>query len=71
MTAPLGEAACQGVRFVCSDMWKSYLDVIAGRLAQAVHVLDRFHVMQRFGKALDEVCSEATRRVKRDSLSRS
>ena len=62
----LGEAACRGVRYVCSDMWKPYLNVIAERLGRAVHVLDRFHVMQEFGKALDEIRAEEVRRLKRD-----
>ena len=51
----LGETACKQVRYVCSDMWKPYLNVIAERLGEAVHVLDRFHIMQKFGKAIDEV----------------
>src|SRR5512135_2746070 len=62
----LGEAVCQGVRYVCSDMWKPYLNVIAQHLGQAVHVLDRFHVMQKFGKALDEIRAEEVKRLKRD-----
>jgi transposase len=62
----LGETTCQGVRHVCSDMWKPYLNVIAERLGGAVHVLDRFHVMQKFGKALDEIRAEEAKRLKRD-----
>ena len=62
----LGEAVGQGVRYVCSDMWKPYLNVIAQHLGQAVHVLDRFHVMQKFGKALDEIRAEEVKRLKRD-----
>ena len=62
----VGEAACSRVRYVCSDMWKPYLNVIAQRLGQAVHVLDRFHVMQKFGKALDEIRAEEAKRLKRD-----
>ena len=62
----LGETACKGVRYVCSDMWKPYLNAIAERLGQAVHVLDRFHVMQKFGKALDEIRAEEAKRLKRD-----
>lgn len=62
----LGEAACRRVQFVCSDMWKPYLNVIARRLGQAVHVLDRFHGMQKFGKALDEIRAEEAKRLKRD-----
>ena len=33
------------LRFICSDMWKPYLKVIAKKAGQAVHVLDRFHIM--------------------------
>jgi transposase len=62
----LGEAACKQVQFVCSDMWKPYLNVIARRLGGAVHVLDRFHVMQKFGKALDEIRAEEAKRMQRD-----
>lgn len=62
----LGKAVCRQVDSVCSDMWKPYLNVIAERLSQAVHVLDRFHVMQKFGKAIDEIRAEEARRLKRD-----
>jgi transposase len=62
----LGETACKHVRYVCSDMWKPYLNVIAERLGVAVHVLDRFHVMQKFGKAIDEIGAEEAKRLQRD-----
>ena len=62
----LGETACKQVRYVCSDMWKPYLNVIAERLGEAVHVLDRFHVMQKFGKAIDEIRAEEAKRLQRD-----
>lgn len=52
------------LRYVCSDMWKPYLKVIAKKAGQAVHVLDRFHIMAHFSKALDEVRAEETRRLK-------
>jgi transposase len=62
----LGESVYQKVQYVCSEMWKPYLNVIAERLDKAVHVLDRFHVMQQFGKALDEVRAEEAKRLVRD-----
>jgi transposase len=62
----LGEPACRGVKYVCSDMWRPYLKVIAEKLADAVHVLDRSHVMQQFGKALDEIRAEESKRLVRD-----
>lgn len=62
----LGTSVCAGVRFVCSDMWRPYLNVIGQCLSQSVHVLDRFHVMQKFGKALDEIRADEHRQLKRD-----
>jgi transposase len=64
----LGKPVCLGVKYVCSDMWKPYLNVIAEKLGQAIHVLDRFHVMQMFSKALDEVRAEEARRLERDGF---
>ena len=62
----LGKSVCLGVKYVCSDMWRAYLNVIAEKLGQAVHVLDRFHMMQLFGKALDEIRAEEAKRLERD-----
>jgi transposase len=35
------------LRFVCSDMWQPYLRVIAKKADEALHVLDRFHIMEK------------------------
>ena len=40
----LGSEFVKGLRFVCSDMWKPYLKVIADEAGHALHVLDRFHI---------------------------
>jgi len=42
------------IKVICSDMWKPYLKVIAKHLPKAINVLDRFHIMQKFGKAIRE-----------------
>jgi transposase len=51
----LGPEVVQGLRFVCSDMWKAYLQVIAAQAGQALHVLDRFHITKHLNDAVDEV----------------
>lgn len=51
----LGRERAARLRFVCSDMWQPYLKVIAKKARQAVHVLDRFHIVQRMNKAIDQV----------------
>lgn len=60
----LGRSASAQLRFVCSDLWKPYLNVIAQEASSAVHVLDRFHVMGHFNKAVDEVRAGEARRMK-------
>lgn len=62
----LGEACCRQLKFIASDMWQPYLKVLAERAGQAIHVLDRFHIMQKFGKAIDDIRAEETKRLKRD-----
>jgi transposase len=49
------------LRFICSDMWRPYLTVIAKKAAGAIHVLDRFHIMAKMNKALDEVRAQESR----------
>lgn len=58
----LGPEFVKGLRFVCSDMWKPYLKVIADQAGQALHVLDRFHITMHMNLAVDEVRrAESTR----------
>lgn len=56
------------LRWVCSDMWQPYLDVLARRAKHAVHVLDRFHIVSNMNKAIDEVRAGEARRMKQNGL---
>ena len=62
----LGKERSSDLKFVCSDMWKPYLKVIAKKAAGAIHVLDRFHIMQKMNKAIDEVRAGEARQMKAD-----
>jgi transposase len=62
----LSDESRLSIRFVCSDMWQPYLNVIAEQLKEAVHVLDRFHIMKKMNEALDEVRRTEAARLKRD-----
>jgi transposase len=58
----LGPEVVKGLHFVCSDMWKPYLQVIASQAGQALHVLDRFHITSHLNQAVDQVRrAESTR----------
>jgi transposase len=51
----LGPEVVGGLRFVCTDMWRPYLNVIAAKASQALHVLDRFHITSHLNQAVDQV----------------
>lgn len=59
-----GRTRSGALQFVCSDMWRPYLKVIAKKAAGAVHVLDRFHIMAKMNKAIDEVRAKEARELK-------
>src|ERR1022692_4391650 len=60
----LGPEVVQGLRFVCSDMWKPYLQVLAAKVGHALHVLDRFHITAHLNEAVDEVRRAETTRLR-------
>ena len=53
------------LRFVCSDMWAPYLKVIKKKAVNALNILDRFHLVARLNKAVDN-----TRRAEANELKR-
>lgn len=57
----LGEERSLLIQFVCSDMWKPYLNVIAAHAKNALNILDRYHIASKMNKALDEVRAKETR----------
>jgi len=59
-----GEEKSGGLRFVCSDMWKPYLRIIARKAGQAVNILDRFHIMSHMSKAIDKVRATEVKELK-------
>jgi transposase len=64
----LGKERSARIQFVASDMWKAYLKVIAKKIPQAIHVLDRFHIVAHLNKALDRVRATEAREMKRKGL---
>jgi transposase len=63
----LGPEVVSGLKFVCSDMWKPYLRVIATQAAHALHVLDRFHITSHLNQAVDQVRRAESTRLRSQS----
>ena len=59
----IGEEITSKIVFVCSDMWEPYLKVIREKCSEALHILDRFHIVAKMNKALDEVRAGESRRM--------
>lgn len=60
----LGSAGCKGLEFVCSDMWKPYMNVIKEKAGEALHILDRFHIVVNLNRAINEVRAAEAKRLK-------
>ena len=58
-----GPQRSEELRFICSDMWHPYLKVIAKKAGSAIHVLDRFHIMAKMSKAIDEIRAKEAREL--------
>jgi transposase len=51
----LGPQVIGGLRYICSDMWQPYLKVMAQTAGQALHIIDRFHIVLHLNQAVDQV----------------
>jgi len=58
-----GTARAAALRYVASDMWKPYLRVTTRFASNAVHVLDRFHIVAKLNKTIDEVRAGEARKL--------
>jgi transposase len=59
----IGDELASKIVFVCSDMWEPYLRVIREKCSEALHILDRFHIVAKMNKALDEVRAGESRHI--------
>ena len=62
----IGRELAEKIEFVCSDMWKPYLQLIAKHCTRALNILDRFHVVAKMNLALDDVRAAEARRMLQD-----
>ena len=65
--AALGPEVVGGLRFVCSDMWRPYLNVIAAKAGQALHGLDRFHITMHLDQAVDQTRRAESARLRAEA----
>jgi transposase len=61
-----GKERSQELKYVCSDMWRPYIKVIQKKAGQALHILDRFHIVAKINKAIDEVRAGEHRQMQKD-----
>jgi len=61
-----GAKRTQALKFICTDMWKNYLDVIAEKAPRALNILDRFHIVQHLGKAINRIRIDEVRQLKEE-----
>jgi transposase len=59
----IGKELSEKIEFVCSDMWKPYLELIKRHCTNALNILDRFHIVAKMNLALDDVRAAEARRM--------
>lgn len=66
----LGPRRCRKVRGVVSDLSAAYRAAITAAIPHAVHILDRFHIIQWMNEALDKVRRQTFGAAPADDLGR-
>lgn len=64
----IGVDLASKIEFVCSDMWKPYLDLIKHNCTGALNILDRFHVVAKLNVAIDEIRAGEARQLVKDGF---
>lgn len=64
----LGAKVMGQIKFVASDMWKGYLNVVSELMPDALHVLDRFHIVKKLNEAMDQIRREEQRRLSQEGF---
>ena len=54
------------LKHICSDMWRAYIKVIQKKAPQAIHILDRFHIVANLNKAVNEVRAAEHKKIVAD-----
>jgi transposase len=52
------------IHTVCTDMWKAYINAVKEVLGQAVVVVDRYHVAQKYRDCADKLRKKELKRLK-------
>jgi transposase len=60
-----GQVRAAALEVIASDMWRPFLKVIAQRAGQAIHVLDRYHVVAKLNRAIDAVRTKEAKALRR------
>lgn len=62
----IGPETSAQIKYVCSDMWKPYLKVIRKKIPNALHILDRFHIVANLNKAINEIRTAEARKMRQE-----
>jgi len=64
----MGGGWCANITHVCTDMWKAYRKAIVAHVPQAVHILDRFHIVKLLNEAVDTVRRQEAGRLRKEGV---
>jgi transposase len=59
-----GEERTNRLKFICTDMWQSFIDVVKRRAKNAVNILDRYHIAAKLGDAVTAIRAQEVKDLK-------
>lgn len=60
-----GEARSLKIKFICTDMWKAFLNAVKNKAPNALNILDRFHIVKKLNEGIDKVRNQEVKELKK------
>ena len=64
----MGQEWCDGIEYVCTNMWKAYLTVVGERISKALNILDRFHILKPLNESVDDVRKQEAAKLRKEGV---
>jgi len=62
----LGKTRSAAIEVICSDMWRPFIKVIRRKAPQAIHILDKFHIIKILNDVIDKTRRTEAQKMKND-----
>jgi len=62
----LGKTRSAAIEVICSDMWRPFIKAIRRKAPQAIHILDKFHIIKILNDVIDKTRRQEAQKMEKD-----